>query len=74
MLLLWLSIICIIPFDLAKLDGSTHISDKKSVVNGILDTTLVRNFFIASEVKLDIRLFFIGNQDRLKNYLSWVLC
>ena len=39
-LLLWLAIICIIPFDLSRLDGTAGIAEEDMAVNRILNAIL----------------------------------
>lgn len=40
-LLLWLAIICIIPFDLSRLDGSSNVEEHDKIVNRILDSIVL---------------------------------
>ena len=40
-LLLWLAIICIIPFDLSRLDGTSDIQEDNMILNRILNTILL---------------------------------
>jgi len=44
-LLLWLSIIVIIPFDMRKLDGTRHI-ERKTTLQRFLNQNIVYNIYI----------------------------
>lgn len=52
-LLLWLAIVCIIPFDLKKLDGAS-VNDDESVLNRVLKSAIVSMGFSLQPVFMSL--------------------
>uniref|UniRef100_A0A674HG89 Tubulin-specific chaperone D n=1 Tax=Taeniopygia guttata TaxID=59729 RepID=A0A674HG89_TAEGU len=71
MLLLWLSMICLIPFDLARFDGnltSLEGQARQPTMDRILDLAKVRETHpVVFIVRPDVR------QSRMADFLDWVL-
>ncbi|XP_057310361.1 tubulin-specific chaperone D-like [Hydractinia symbiolongicarpus] len=77
-LLLWLAIVCIIPFDLKKLDGAS-VSDDESVLNRVLKSALpyLNVFDKSKDAAAYLTAKFLTRPDvksvKLPEFFNWAL-